>query len=200
MRRCQSETGWPSSFTITTRTLAQDETSAVNRGSTPSPITRPPPTAQRRGKGGPKAHPRGTRKRPSGSRRRRRHSRGMGAGAASRSGVRRVCGPRRSPHTVRRWSAKRPETANIARRRPTVKVLLRTDSQSQPTPPNHPSGDFARRGLGVRFPSSPPSPPAAASESPAGRTTADPRSLIRRHGPAGGRVDRAPPIGGRVEP
>ena len=36
-----------------------------------------------------------------------------------------------------------------------VKVLLRTGFQSQPTVPNHPSVDFARRGLGVRFPSSP---------------------------------------------
>jgi hypothetical protein len=36
-----------------------------------------------------------------------------------------------------------------------VKLLFRTGFQSQPTLPNHPSFDFARRGLGVRFPSSP---------------------------------------------
>ena len=34
---------------------------AVSRPSTPPPITRPPPTAQCRGKGGPQAHPAGTR-------------------------------------------------------------------------------------------------------------------------------------------
>jgi hypothetical protein len=102
----------------------------VSRGSTPLPITRPPPTAQRRGKGGPKAHPGGTRKRPSGGRRGRRDSRGDGAGAAlpaQRPTQWRP--PPRSPHTVRRWSARRPKMANIARRRPTVKVLLRTGFQ-----------------------------------------------------------------------
>jgi hypothetical protein len=53
----------------------------VSRGSTPLPITPLPPTAQRRGKGGPKAHPGGTRKRPSGGRRGWRDSRGDGPGA-----------------------------------------------------------------------------------------------------------------------
>jgi hypothetical protein len=83
--------------------------------------------------------------------------RGMGRVPPSEVALDAPADATRSPHTVRRWSAKRPKTANIARRRPTAKVLLRRGFQSQPTLPNHASVDFARRGLGVRFPSSPPS-------------------------------------------
>jgi hypothetical protein len=36
----------------------------------------------------------------------------------------------RSPHTVRRWSARRPKMANTARRRPTSKVLMRIGSSA----------------------------------------------------------------------
>ena len=127
---------------------------AVSRGSTPPPITRPPPTAQCRGKGGPQAHPAGTRSAlPAAGA--VGGSCGCGGGCCRQGSVRGDgCGGP-SPHTVRRWSAKRPEMAAAARQQPTVKSLVRTGFQLQPTLPNHPSFDFARRGLGVRFPSSP---------------------------------------------
>jgi hypothetical protein len=56
-----------------------------------------------------------------------------------------------SPQMVRKRARNgqhHPTTAN-------GELLFRTGFQSQPTLPNHPSFDFARRGSGVRFPSSP---------------------------------------------
>src|SRR3954453_22220712 len=48
------------SGSMTSAVTVQDKTGAVSRRSTPLPITRPPPTAQRRGKGGPEeAFPQG---------------------------------------------------------------------------------------------------------------------------------------------
>jgi hypothetical protein len=107
------------SGSMTSALPAQDRTRAVSRGSTPLPITRPPLTAQRRGKGGPKAHPGGTRKRPSGGRRSRRDSRGDGAGAASRAASDAAATASRqsarSPQIVRKTAGNgqhRPTTAN----------------------------------------------------------------------------------------
>jgi hypothetical protein len=94
------------SGSVTSARTAQDRTRAVSRGSTPLPITRPPPTAQRRGKGGPKAHPGGTRKRPSRGRRGWRHSAGMGRvpppGAASDAAAAASSQSAHSPQMVRK--------------------------------------------------------------------------------------------------
>lgn len=89
------------------------------------------------------------------------------------------------PHRVHRWSARWPETADAARQQPTRRVLVRAGFQSQPTAPNRPSDDFARRGSGVRFPSSPPVRPAADRQATgdAGATTGT--------GPAGRHVAQA---------
>jgi hypothetical protein len=84
-------------------------------------------------------------KRPSGGRRSRRDSRRCGGGCCRQGSVRGDCCGGPSPHTVRRWSAKRPKSANDSRERPSVKVLVKYGFQSQPTAPSHPSVDFARR-------------------------------------------------------
>jgi hypothetical protein len=116
-----------------------------------SPITRSTSGCTEPGEGWAGGPSRRDAQRPSGGRSSRRGCRGWGRmffrWSTSRDPL--------SPHRVRRWSAKRPEMADVARQQPTVKVLVRTDFQSQPTAPNRPSDDFARRGLGVRFPSSP---------------------------------------------
>ncbi len=100
----------------------------------------------------------------------------VGGGCRRRGSVRGDCCGGPGPHTVRRWSAKRPETANTAPQGPTVNALVNRRLQSQPTAPNHPSVDFARRGLGVRFPSSP------LAQHPA-LPAISPQSAVRRRGP-----------------
>jgi hypothetical protein len=132
---------------------------AVSREFTPLPHYQLPSDCAAPGEGWAAGPSRRDAQRPSGGRRSRRGSRGCGGGCCHQGSVRGdcCCGP--SPHTVRRWSAKRPETANTARQGPTINALVKCRFRSQPTAPNHPSVDFARRGLGVRFPSSPPTSP-----------------------------------------
>jgi hypothetical protein len=156
---------------------------AVSREFTPLPPNQLPSDCAAPGEGWAAGPSRRDAQRPSGGRRSRRGSRGCGGGCCHQGSVGGDCCGGPSPHTVRRWSAKRPETANTARQGQTINALVNRRFQSQPTAPNHPWVDFARRGLGVRFPSSPPTRCAQSRAEPVTVTT-EPRPALPRTGRA----------------